>query len=75
MTESQSAYLSVPCPNCGKPVGDYRQVDGQIWLRIGSLTCRVVRATCDCGSPFDFDASGKKLERLLERRQKAKDML
>ena len=70
MTESPAVYLSdtaVRCPSCGRVVGHYTQVKGQVWLTVGYLTCRVIRAVCECGAEFGYMASGKRLERLIEK--------
>jgi len=75
MTESQAAYLDVCCPCCRKYIGSYKQVNGKVWLRVGIINCRVIRAVCECGADFDFDASQKKLEQLVERSKRIKDML
>lgn len=74
MTETQASYLpdetAVTCPKCGRVIGIYSQVGTQVWLRVGTLTCRVIRAKCECGAEFDFDASGKRLEDLINRLKK-----
>lgn len=72
MTETQAPYLTddtaVTCPKCGQLVGWYKKVGSQVWLDVGPITCRVIRATCNnCGAEFDFDASGKRLEDLIKR--------
>lgn len=70
MTETQADYLTdtaVTCPKCGRVVGYYFPVNSQIWLKVGKITCRVIRAKCECGSEFDFDASSKRLEDLIDR--------
>lgn len=70
MTEPRTAYLSdlsVTCPKCGRVIGQYQKHGDQVWLRIGIITCRVIRSVCDCGYEFDYDASQKKLEQLIER--------
>lgn len=70
MSETQAVYHSdtlVRCPACGRIVGEYTQVGTQVWLNVGCLTCRVIRAKCECGAEFDYMASGKRLERLIER--------
>ena len=70
MSEPRAAYLSdlsVTCPKCGRVIGHYQKHGDQVWLRVGIITCRVIRSVCDCGYEFDYDASQKKLERLIER--------
>lgn len=70
MTETPAVYDSdtrVTCPSCGRVVGHYRQVGTQVWLAVGCLSCRVIRAVCECGAEFDYMASGKRLERLIEK--------
>ena len=70
MSESPAVYDSdtrVTCPSCGRVVGHYQQVGGQVWLAVGCLSCRVIRAVCECGAEFDYMASGKRLERLIEK--------
>ena len=70
MTETPAVYLSdtaVRCPNCGRVVGEYRKVGTQVWLAVGCLTCREIRAKCECGAEFDYMSSAKKLEDLIER--------
>lgn len=73
MTESPAVYLedtAVKCPSCGRVVGHYQQVQQQVWLRVGCLSCREIRAVCECGAEFDYMVSGKRLERLIERIKK-----
>ena len=70
MSETPAVYQSdtaVRCPSCGRVVGYYTRVGAQVWLTIGCLTCRVIRSRCKCGAEFDYMASGKKLDDLIER--------
>lgn len=73
MSESLTAYLTVKCPKCGRCIGDYRKMGDQIWLSVGPLTCRTIRAFCECGCEFDFDSSHKRLEMLIERSRRLKN--
>jgi len=57
----------VKCPECGREIGCYKPNEGAVWLKIGPLLIRVLRAKCDCGFEFDFDVSTKRLEDLIER--------
>jgi len=75
MSETQAAYLAVKCPKCGRCVGDYKKMGDQIWLSVGALTCRTIRAVCECGAEFDFDSSQKQLEMLIERSRRLNNML
>jgi len=71
MSESQAQYDVVKCPNCGRIKGHYRQVGDQIWLARDDEVVRVLRSVCACGERFDFMASEKRLDDLLERLKNA----
>ena len=78
MSESQAVYqddLTVRCRNCGAVIGQYERRRDQVWLRVGIISCRTIRAVCQCGAEFDFDSSQKRLEKLIERSRRLKDML
>ena len=75
MTEQQAQYDEslepVKCPNCGRIKGHYRQVGDQVWLARDDEVVRVLRSVCACGERFDFMASEKRLEDLIERLKNA----
>jgi len=65
--ENEINQAVVKCPKCGRVIGHYEPMQGAVWLKIGSLSVRVLRSFCECGFEFDFDVSTKRLEDLLER--------
>jgi len=75
MTEAQAQYDviakystdPVKCPKCGRVKGFYQRVGDQIWLARDGEVVRVLRSICACGEEFNFMASEKRLEDLIER--------
>ena len=67
MTEQQAQYDVVTCPHCGRIKGHYQQVGDQIWLARDDEVVRVLRSVCACGVEFNYMASEKRLEDLIER--------
>jgi len=60
----------VRCSRCGGEIGRYETgPDGRAWLRlIGSgILIKDMNAVCDCGTAWNFHASDKMLEDLLNR--------
>lgn len=58
----------VECPGCNAPIGEAINIEGMIFLRIGTLLIKDAQAMCmHCGRLFYWSVSNKLLSRIVQR--------
>lgn len=58
---------AVICSTCGRVIGQYKPVNGRVWLDVGGMVVRDAYGSCCCGAPFTFHASDRQLQELIKR--------
>lgn len=65
--------MLVKCSKCGDVIGSYTEQDNKISIQVGPVVLSDAWGWCQCGEPWIWHSSDKKLEALLEKLKKPVD--
>lgn len=66
MTEKTIKPEIITCSQCGLEIGKLIIVENEDLVQLGGLAVREIHGNCvQCGEPFDYSLSARRLERLL----------
>lgn len=63
----------IRCSKCGVAIGGYIEQDNKILIRLGQVVLSDAWGWCQCGEPWTWHSSDKKLEALIEKLKKPVD--